>query len=102
MMHTSTYEVTAEGSADVSVTLRDRDGQVVATAQGTKGILHVQNARLWQVRNAYLYQLTVLLVKDGAVTDRYDDKVGIRTVSIQGKNIPDQWATGILEGLRQA
>ena len=81
------YEVAAEGSADVSVTLQDRDGQTVAAAQGTKGILQVQNARLWQVRNAYLYQLTVLLVKDGAVTDRYDAKVGIRTVSIQGKNI---------------
>ena len=35
------------------------------------------------MRNAYLYTLSILLKKRSQTVDRYDAKVGIRTISIE-------------------
>lgn len=79
------YSVDAEGDYGVCVELRNRDGALVASAQGKTGELIVENPRLWQVRNAYLYTLTVLLKKGAQTVDRYDGKIGIRTVAIENE-----------------
>ena len=71
----------------MSITLRDRDGSIAATADGSSGEMYVKDAHLWQVRNAYLYTLTILTKTHGKVTDRYDTSVGIRTVEIDGNSI---------------
>ena len=81
------YTVDAAGDADVAVELRDREGQCVASAKGRQGEMLVKDTHLWQVRNAYLYELTIRTEKDGQTLDRYDAKVGIRTVAIEGTKI---------------
>ena len=85
---TVNYTVETNGDAPVTVSLADADGQVVATAQGKQGALQVQNAHLWQVRNAYLYTLTIQLGDDTQTPlDTYTDRIGIRTIKISGTDI---------------
>ena len=79
------YSVEAEG--DVTVELYDREGRLAASAEGNRGELQVRDAHLWQVRNAYLYTLSILLKKDGTTVDRYDAPTGIRTVCVEGGRI---------------
>ena len=79
------YSVEAEG--DVTVELYDREGRLAASAEGSRGELQVREAHLWQVRNAYLYTLSILLKKDGTTVDRYDAPTGIRTVCVEGGRI---------------
>lgn len=85
---TVNYTVETNGDAPVTVSLADADGKVVATAQGKQGALQVQNAHLWQVRNAYLYTLTIQLGDDTQTPlDTYTDRIGIRTIKISGTDI---------------
>ena len=79
------FSVEAEG--DVTVELYDREGRLAASAEGSRGELQVRDAHLWQVRNAYLYTLSILLKKDGTTVDRYDAPTGIRTVCVEGGRI---------------
>ena len=82
-----TYEVESDGDAAVQVLLSDREGKPVASAEGKQGKLLVSSPRLWEVRNAYLYTLTLCLLRDGKTVDRYDAPLGIRTVSVEGTQI---------------
>ncbi|WP_434716437.1 beta-glucuronidase [Lacticaseibacillus paracasei] len=84
---TVTYTVETNGDSSVTVSLADADGQVVATAQGKDGALQVKNAHLWQVRNAYLYTLTIQVGAAQAPVDTYTDRIGIRTIRISGTDI---------------
>ena len=77
------YAVDAEGEYTVCVELRDHTGALVAAGEGRKGELTVEKPHLWQVRNAYLYSLTILLKKGNQTVDRYDAKIGIRTIAIE-------------------
>lgn len=81
------YSVVTSGERPVRVTLIDRDGVEVAVSEGKTGVLHVENARLWRVRNAYLYTLRIEIVEGSAAVDLYEDRIGIRTVEIKGANI---------------
>lgn len=84
---TVTYTVETNGDSPVTVSLADADGQVVATAQGKNGALQVKNAHLWQVRNAYLYTLTIQVGDAQTPVDTYTDRIGIRTIRISGTDI---------------
>ena len=77
------YAVDAEGEYTVCVELRDHTGVLAAAGEGRKGELTVEHPHLWQVRKAYLYSLTILLKKGNQIVDRYDAKIGIRTISIE-------------------
>ncbi len=87
------YEVSAGGAFDASegvtavLKLTDADGNTAAGACGFRGSFRVENAHLWKVRGAYLYSLAICLEKDGSLLDRYDARVGIRTVKIDGEKI---------------
>lgn len=81
------YEAAASSAADVKVRVRlvDEEGRSVASGEGDQGELAVENARLWQPLNAYLYTLHVELVDSkGQVVDHYPLSVGIRTVKVEG------------------
>lgn len=78
------YQVETAGEGEVEVELFDADGAGVARSRGREGILAVDNARLWQVRDAYLYTMRIHLCHDGNVIDEYEDQIGIRTVEIRG------------------
>ena len=81
------YEVSTTGDHEVTVTLYDEDGKEAAAATGTSGVLEVKDAHLWEVRNAYLYRMTVRIVDGTEILDEYTEEIGIRTVKVEGANI---------------
>lgn len=50
-------------------------------------LTHVKEARLWEVLNSYLYTIEMDVVEDGVLLDRYTDRIGIRTINIEGTHI---------------
>ena len=78
------YEVRTKGEGDVSLSLYDEDGNAVASIEGRKGTFALENAHLWQVRNAYLYNLKVELKGRDELLDVYELPIGIREVKIEG------------------
>ena len=81
------YEIVTTGEHGVRVALYDEDGRLAASAEGEKGVLHVADARLWKVRNAYLYRMAVQIVDGAECIDEYDLEIGIRTVEVVGTEI---------------
>ncbi len=81
------YSVRTNGTHPVKVELRDKEGVLVAEAEGSTGALRVKNAHLWKVRNAYLYSISILIMGEGKLIDSYTEEIGIRTVKIEGTKI---------------
>lgn len=77
-------ELTGMGATTVSVHLMDADGTVVANAEGAKGRVAVEDAKLWQPGEGYLYRLVVNAFDGGSLVDEYVLKAGIRTVEVRG------------------
>jgi beta-glucuronidase len=81
------YMVEAEDAdgAQVEVVLRDADGVEVANGTGPSGTLTVQNVHRWGPGDGYLYDLEVqLLGENGDLLDSYHQRVGVRTVAVDG------------------
>ena len=81
------YEVRVKGDDDVKLSLYDEEGHFVTEAEGRKGIIIVPDAKLWQVRDSYLYTLKISLVRGNQLIDSYQMPIGIREVRINGENI---------------
>ncbi|MCO7124700.1 beta-glucuronidase [Sporolactobacillus shoreicorticis] len=81
------YNVMTNGIHDVSVALYDEDGAKVAGATGRAGGLRVKKAHLWNVLDAYLYQLRIEIVDNDKLLDAYHEEIGIRVVEIKGTEI---------------
>lgn len=81
------YSVKTTGEHPVSVSLLDDKGEEVACAKGRSGVIDVENARLWQVGNAYLYHLIIRIMDGDGIIDEYGQKIGIRTVLVKGTSI---------------
>ncbi len=81
------YEAAHTGDGDIWVSLYDQDGNLAASGEGAKGTLCVEGAHLWNVRNAYLYTIKLELKENGRVVDEYKDRIGIRTVKVEGEKI---------------
>ncbi len=81
------YSVKTTGEHPVSVSLLDDKGEEVACAKGKSGVIDVENARLWQVGNAYLYHLIIRIMDGDGIIDEYGQKIGIRTVLVKGTSI---------------
>lgn len=77
------YTVQTNGDHPVKVTLKDANGTIVAESTGKEGTLFVEKARLWKVRDAYLYTITITIEDENGVIDQYFDRIGIRTVAIE-------------------
>ncbi|MBX6764936.1 MAG: beta-glucuronidase [Rubrobacteraceae bacterium] len=82
---------TAAEAATARFVLRGHGAEVVeeveASDETVQAELKVVNAALWAPGSPNLYNLTVELVQDGTVFDRYSLPVGIRTVSIEGDTL---------------
>ena len=74
-----TYTVETVGEGDCLVQVLDREGNQVAQSQGTQGVLEIENVRLWQPLNAYLYDIRVTFGQDV-----YTLPYGVRTVKVEG------------------
>ena len=81
------YDTVSRGNHDITVILKDQEGNEVCRNEGASGDLYVTNAHLWKVRNAYLYTIEVILHDGSTVIDSYEDRIGIRTVRIDGTKI---------------
>lgn len=92
------YKVATTGEARVRVQLNDAEGRPVAEAEGAEGVLSVKNARLWRVRDAYLYTLVIRLTDGEALLDEYREAVGIRTVEVRGRQLLLNGAPVYLKG----
>lgn len=78
---------TQTSSADdlyTNVTVEDEDGTQVAQATGLTGETSIPAATLWQPGNAYLYRVTISLLRtsDNSLVDTYPIPTGIRTVTV--------------------
>lgn len=72
------------GDHETVLFLYDEDGNLAAESRGKEGVLTVLNARLWEVRNAYLYHLVIRILDGDRVVDEYFDDIGIRTFCVDG------------------
>lgn len=78
------YETEVVGDVEeVRVELLDEEGTIVGSAKGAQGDIKVENPRLWEPLNAYLYNLKVTLFDNGEVVDTYTERVGIRSVEVK-------------------
>jgi beta-glucuronidase len=81
------YRVETENADGTTVRaiLRDAAGLQVATGEGPSAALTVENVHPWSPGHGYLYDLEVQLVDASAVVvDSFHQKVGVRTVKIDG------------------
>lgn len=81
------YQIRTNGEHAVQLALFDAKGHCVAQKDGKEGVLYVENARLWQVRNAYLYRLRIRIIDGEELIDEYEQEIGIRTVKVEGTDI---------------
>ena len=86
---TLTYEVVVnnENIEQVEVLLKDQNKQTVAQSNQLKGELVINQPHLWEVRNAYLYQLEVNIKDEKHVIDTYQWPIGLRTIKVQHQQI---------------
>ena len=81
------YQIRTNGEHAVQLALFDAKGHCVAQKDGKEGVLYVENARLWQVRNAYLYRLRIRIMDGEELIDEYEQEIGIRTGKVEGMDI---------------
>lgn len=81
------YSVKTTGEHNTIVKVYDESGKLVSEASGKDGTIAIENAHLWNVRNAYLYKFVIQIVDGEEVIDEYYEKIGIRTVEVKGTEI---------------
>lgn len=76
------YQIETTGAHETEVLLYDEAGVLAAHTVGKEGTLCVKEARLWEVRDAYLYRLVIRILDGETVVDEYTDDIGIRTFCV--------------------
>jgi len=87
IVHVHTVLEGTKGNEEVTVELFDAEGNSVAKATGEDVTLTVKDAHLWQVRNAYLYDIRLTVTREGK-----DKSMSTRTVSV---SVPSQSKTEV-------
>jgi beta-glucuronidase len=77
------YSVETAGAAEVKVSAIDESGEIVATATGEAGSFKINDVKLWEPLNAYLYRLKIELSNAGEVIDVYEQPFGVRSVEVK-------------------
>ncbi len=77
------YEVKVVGEGNVNVSIIDEDNNVVSEGIGDCGKLTIDNVKLWEPMNAYLYKLKVELINNESIIDTYLEEFGVRTVQVK-------------------
>ena len=75
------YEIVATGNGIPFVEIVDENEQVVASLEGMKGILRIENATLWNPKPGIPYLYTARI---NYGIDKYELSFGIRTVEVSG------------------
>lgn len=75
------------GKGDVFLELLDENANIVATGEGIKSTLEINNVNLWDgIESPYLYTLKATLKVDGKTVDELSRKVGFRWFSVDPQN----------------
>lgn len=69
-----------KGSWHNPICYLDEDRQIVA--QSSNGHITLEQVRLWEVLDAYLYTAHIELLVDGKVVDTYDEPFGVRSIHV--------------------
>ena len=77
------YEIKTVGEGNISVSIIDEDNNVVSQGTGKCGKLVIDNVKLWEPMNSYLYKLKVELLNNDSITDTYLEEFGIITVEVK-------------------
>ena len=81
------YEVSMVNGGEkvdsVKITILDENDHAVAESEGAKGDVTIQNPKLWQPLDAYLYNMKVELLNDNECVDVYTERFGIRSVEVK-------------------
>lgn len=81
------YEVVTTGNNKVFVEIYDEDNKLVATSEGKNGKIVIENAKLWNVKAAYLYSFNICIKNRNEIIDEYFLNFGIRTVKVEGTTL---------------
>lgn len=81
------YCAETTGSNQVTVTVLDEAGNEAAYAEGKEGVLVIQNVRLWNVLDSYLYRFVIKIMDGTKIIDEYYEEIGIRTVEIKNTEL---------------
>ena len=73
------YSVDTVGDGNCRVEVFDESGKLVTGADGSEGVLHIDDVHLWQPLHAYLYDIRVTFGEDC-----YTLPYGVRTVRVDG------------------
>ena len=77
------YAVTVHGNCVATVTIRDKEGKVVATGVGGEGELTITNPQVWSRDNTYTYTAEIEVSRLGKQCDAYTTDFIIRTWDIE-------------------
>ncbi|MGG7178427.1 beta-glucuronidase [Clostridium paraputrificum] len=77
------YKVSIAGEGDAKVRIINEDDSVVAESTGLKGRIIINDVKLWEPMNAYLYKLKIDLVENEELIDTYTENFGVRTVTVE-------------------
>lgn len=78
------YEVEVSGEASVAISVIDENNNIVAKGIGAKGKVEIENVKLWEPMNAYLYNLKIDLIdENNEIIDTYEQTFGVRTVKVE-------------------
>lgn len=81
------YSVATTGENKVIVNVFDESDNPVATVSGKQGTIVIEDVRLWNVLDAYLYKFEIKIVDGTELIDVYYENIGIRTVEVEGTDI---------------
>lgn len=81
------YIVDTVSSSDLIVEVYDENDNLVTKSEGLKGNIYINDTKLWEVNNPYLYKFIFKLFLNNELKDEYFMNVGIRTISIDRYNI---------------
>lgn len=76
---TLSYKVYTKGEGESKVSIYDQEGNMVGQSYGNQGSIEIKNVRLWQVLDAYLYDIKVEFADD-----EYILPYGVRSVEVRG------------------
>jgi len=73
------YEIDTVGQGEISLEVYSECGKLVAQAKGHSSTFKIENVRLWQPLNAYIYTVKIRFGEDS-----YEQTFGVRTVEVKG------------------
>ena len=76
------FNIDTEWTGKILIAIYDEEAQLVAEAEGKKGMIQLKNPIFGEPLDAYLYSMKISLIDDNKVIDTYTEEFGIRSVQV--------------------